>query len=66
MRNLMYRVINADGVEIRTGSYKVAKAPGTKILEVYLEQVDEHTDEQREQMREHARKVWEKMKAKRG
>lgn len=66
MRNLMYRIINADGVEIRTGSYKVAKAPGTKILEVYLEQVDEHTDEKLKQMSEHADRVWKKMKAKRG
>lgn len=66
MRNLMYRVLGADGVEIRTGSYKVAKAPGAKILEVYLEQVDEHTDEQLEWLRKHARKVREKMKAKRG
>lgn len=66
MRNLMYRVVNADGAEIRTGSYKVAKAPGAEILEIYLEQVDDHTDKQRERMAERARKIREKMKAKRG
>lgn len=66
MRNLMYRVINANGVEFSTGSWAEAKAPGTKILETYLVVVDEHTDKQLEWLREHARKVREKMRAKRG
>ena len=65
MRNLMYRVINADGVEFSTGSWSEAKAPGVKILETYLENVDEHTDKQLEWMRAHARKVREKMRMKR-
>ncbi len=65
MRNLMYRVINADGVEFSTGSWAEAKAPGVRILETYLEDADEHTNKQLEWMRAHARKVREKMKAKR-
>ena len=61
MRKVFYKVKANNGTEFQTTDYSVADANGNKIVETFLETVDERTPEEKAKAREHARKVREKI-----